>query len=169
MKTNILTGYFDCKKYNAKKPRDQWTLVGNDETITFSTTFPADAVPADLAEFAKWYTGKQGDARAVVKFKISASCRWYDANAQRMERPDNSVIDGKRYECAFTFRALYGDPNKKEAAGFWANDVLLREVEDNPFAEFAPAEPADVNDDPSYQIHTPEAVFAEPVQRNLPF
>ena len=81
----------------------------------------------------------------AVQFKVSRNCKWYDgATYKPMSKPLDeahtySVLEGKKYEVVIDYTALHGDVSKLEAHGFWANAILLKECDINPFAEEAAA------------------------------
>ena len=144
MKTSKLQGYFDVRKY-ASIEHSKRVLCGENETIMFNTTFTPNELPAELKEFAREYTNKNGEARVAVQFKVSRGCKWYDGNTYKpMSKPLDeahtySVLEGKKYEVVFDYTILRGDRAKREAYGYWANAILLKECDTNPFAEEAAA------------------------------
>ena len=144
MKTTKLQGYFDVRKYAKNVERTKRALCG-DETIAFATTFAPNEVPEALKEFAREYTNKNGEQRVAVQFKVSRNCKWYDGNTYKpMSKPLDeahtySALEGKKYEVVIDYTALHGDVSKLEAHGYWANAILLKECDTNPFAEEAAA------------------------------
>lgn len=145
MKTSKLQGYFDVRKYAKNVERTKRALCGENETITFGVSFAPNELPAELKEFAREYTNKNNEARVAVQFKVSRNCKWYDGNTYKpMSKPLDeahtySVLEGKKYEVVIDYTALHGDVSKLEAHGFWANAILLKECDTNPFAEEAAA------------------------------
>lgn len=139
--TNKMTGYFDVRVYNERTPRENWKIKGNEDQIAFGVSFDAnDPQAAPFAEFAKPYTDRNGNPRVRVAFKIGAKCRWYDGNAQPMERPDNADLDGKPFDACIQYNTLHADPkNPKAARGYWVNQIQVQEVAQNPFSAMAGA------------------------------
>lgn len=136
--TEKLTGWFDVREFRENTPREQQRMKGDDQNITFTTTF--EQCPQALAEFAKTYTDANGVTRYRVGFKISPKCRWFDGNAQPVARPTNAELDGVRYEVRVQYNTLRpANPNDPKAArGYWANCIQFQMVNDNPFEIFAP-------------------------------
>lgn len=138
-----LQGYFDVRDFNAKKPREQWAIKGNDTTISFGVKY--ETLPDEFKQYAKPYTDRNGNQRYIVRFKIGANCKWFDKTGTVTPRPDNTYLDGKPFEVTIQYATLNGDPTKKEASGYWCNAIMFREVNTNPFDgiafEAAPAAP----------------------------
>lgn len=136
--TEKLSGWFDVREFRENTPREQQRMKGDDQNITFTTTF--EQCPQALAEFAKPYTDANGVNRYRVSFKISPKCRWFDGNAQPVERPTNAELDGVRYEVRVQYNTVRpSNPNDQKAArGYWANGIQYKRVNDNPFEAFAP-------------------------------
>lgn len=169
MKTSKLQGYFDVRKYAKNVERAKRALCGENETIAFATTFAPNEVPEALKEFAREYTNKNGEQRVAVQFKVSRNCKWYDGNTYKpMSKPLDeahtySVLEGKKYEVVIDYTALHGDVSKLEAHGYWANAILLKECDTNPFAEEAAAAGvplADATDAPATDAPATDAVEA---------
>jgi hypothetical protein len=145
MKTSKLQGYFDVRRYAKNVEHSQRVLCSGNGTITFNTTFSPNELPSELKEFAREYTNKNNEPRVAVQFKVSRNCKWYDGNTYKpMSKPLDeahtySVLEGKKYEVVIDYTALHGDVTKLEAHGFWANAILLKECDTNPFAEEAAA------------------------------
>lgn len=155
MRLDHVKGYFDVREYNAKKQRQERTIKGNDATITFDVLFNGEQLPEQVAKHAKSYE-KDGKTRFIVKIKVSKTCKWFEqinGHVTAVARPDNTDLDGKRFECCVDFRELNGDPNKQEACGYWANGILFKEDESDMFA--------DLNTEP-----TPEQEVAETAEDN---
>lgn len=131
-----ITGWFDVKVYNDRQPRENWKLKADTDNIAFTATF--DAASLQAAQFAahgKPYTDNGGNNRVRVTFKIGGRCRWYDENAQPVERPSNAELDGKRYEVSIEYNELAGDlTNPKAPRGYWVNAIQFREADTNPFS-----------------------------------
>ena len=132
---NNIYGWFDVRVYNDRQPRENWKLRSYTDNIAFTATF--DAASPEAAQFAahgKPYTDNSGNNRVRVTFKISSRCRWFDENAQQVDKPANAELDAKRYEVSIQYNELAGDPdNPKSPRGYWANAIQFREAETNPF------------------------------------
>lgn len=184
MQTGKQIAIFDCKQYNAKLPKEQWRVLGDDENVQCTITYALSdlpymfkqALPPDIFkpgsqnslqvdEFVRLYSSKtekedaarQGRAitndRAAVRFKVGANCAWFDKYGRKTERPHNTELDGKRYEVNIDFARKAKQPgNSLAPSGYWANAIMYRKVEDNPFAgqEF---EKDETPDDPQYIQH----------------
>lgn len=136
MKANNLKGWFDVRQYNEKKPREQWKIKGDDETIGFGFTTED---PGDFAEFARQYTNKDGKTAYRVNFKIGGRCQWFAANGERIDRPTNSELEADRWLVNLDYTALHGKEGTKEARGYWVNAIQAVKVQRY---EFAPMEVA---------------------------
>lgn len=124
-------GYFDVKEYSSK-PREQRAIKGNDQVIRFGVRF--NQLPEQFRDYANAFTDKNGNQAYYVEFKIGANCKWFDAAATPTLRPDNTYLDGKQFEVSIQYVQLNGDPALKQARGYWANAIMYKEVETNPFA-----------------------------------
>lgn len=205
MQTDKLIAVFDCKQYNAKLPKEQWRVLSNDETVQLTITYSINQLPDDFKqegqpdEFLRLYTSKAEKEsaakenraavsdRAAVRFKVGANCKWFDKYGKATKRPDNTELDGKRYEVVVDFARKPRDlSNKLAPCGYWANAIMFREVEDSPFAgkEFekddTDAEPEPTQEpapapQPSYPEPTPaqreivRAMVGADDEENLPF
>lgn len=154
MRLDFIKGYFDVREYNAKKPRAERTIKGNDTTITFDVLYAAEELPECVAKHARAYE-KNGEQRYCVKFKVSSGTKFFEkknGNVVAIDRPDNTELDGKRFECCIDFRELNGDPTKMEACGYWVNGLLIKEDTGTMFDDLNENEAADVvienNDEP---------------------
>lgn len=134
-KIEKITGWFDVKIYNERVSRENWKLKGEDDQIAFKTTFEAGS-PEDMqfAVYGKPYTDGNGNKRVRVTFKIGNRCRWYDEQAQPVQKPANAELDGKKFEASIQYNELAGDPNNpKKPRGYWVNAIQFREADTNPF------------------------------------
>lgn len=153
MQTEKQTAIFDCKQYNAKLPKEQWRVLSNDETVQLTITYPVEALPEDFKqngqpdEFVRLYSSKTEkenaqhesraavNDRAAVRFKVGANCKWFDKYGKATQRPDNTELDGKRYEVVVDFaRKARNISDKLAPCGYWANAIMFREIEESPFA-----------------------------------
>ncbi len=137
MRIDNLSGYFDVREYNAKKPAQERAFKSQDATITFGVAFDNDHLPKELSNHAKNVQRKDGNGSyMLVKFKIGAKAKWFakiGGKVTEMARPALEDLDGKRYEACIDYRELNGDPAKQEACGYWANGLLIKEAESNMF------------------------------------
>lgn len=138
MLTSKLSGYFDCRVFKANTPKENQKMKGEDESISFSTTFDAASLPEMLSKYAKPYEDKNHNQRFRVTFKIGGKVRWYNAHAQQVEKPSNAELDGTRYNVMIDFATLNGNPDNKEACGYWANAIQYEVDQQNPFSSWMP-------------------------------
>jgi hypothetical protein len=166
--SDTLTGWFDVKVYNERIARENWKLKGEDDQIAFTVTFAAgDTAAVPFAAHGKPYTDNGGNNRVRVTFKIGGRCRWYDENAQPVEKPTNAELDGKRYEVSIQYNELAVDPAKQKAPrGYWVNAIQFPEAETNPFAAMgtatvgfaAPTQPVSAEMPPVFDTPDSEAL-----------
>lgn len=154
MLTPKFGGIFDCRKYDqsGKLAHDQRQLLADTDNIAFSAIVPADAVPdvfmvnGQLDEFARLKASKREREAAaaegreprldavVVKFKIGANARWFDATAQPMQRPTNAELEANRYNVQIDFTRKEKDPSTPlKPSGYWVNNIMISKIESNPF------------------------------------
>ena len=134
-KIEKITGWFDVKIYNERVSRENWKIKGEDDQIAFTATFEDCSPEAQqFAAHGKPYTDGNGNQRVRVTFKIGSRCRWYDGQAQPVQKPSNAELDGKRYEVSIQYNELAADPaNPKKPRGYWVNAIQFREADANPF------------------------------------
>lgn len=130
-KTNKVEGYFDCRIYNATKPREQWLLKGDNDTISFIVSKTDDL--AFAGENIKTYTDKNGNTRQIVRIKISCNCRFYDEHKNQVPRPTIKALDGKRFECYINGTDLGLNNGQMKANGLWASAVMFKELQFDDF------------------------------------
>lgn len=134
-KITNLEGYFDVRIFNAKLPREQWAIKGKNDIISFVAR---DVQLPEGNEFSKVITRPDGTTYNLVKFKIGKNCRWFDKNAKAIATPAPEELEGKRWLAHLYFSVLPKDENQPtKACGLWCDAIMVREVENNPFAEFA--------------------------------
>lgn len=153
-RTDLVTGYFDVKIYNATKPREQWLTKQNGDSITFVVSL-GEKTPEWTNGNIKSYTDKKGNPRQIAKVKIGASCIFYNENKERINRPDNNDLDGKRFE-AFIVGTDLGQNADNKASGLWANAIMLREVQVEQFGDCS----FDDNATYTHTQYTPQAAAA---------
>ena len=129
--TNVLQGYFDVKKWSPTGDRKSWETKNDTDSISF--TVITEKRIKDCEEFAKEYVNRHDETRFATTFKIGKNAKWYCADNEQCERPRNVDLDGVEFKVRFAFVTLHGDPSKKEANGYWCNDVQFEKVETNPF------------------------------------
>lgn len=132
-RTDLVTGYFDVKIYNATKPREQWLTKQNGDSITFVVSL-GERMPEWANGNIKSYKDKSGNDRQIAKIKIGGSCVFYNESKERINRPDNNYLDGKRFE-AFIVGTDLGKNDANKASGLWANAIMLREVQVEQFGD----------------------------------
>lgn len=137
--TKKMTGWFDVKVYSANTPRENWRMRAEGENISFGVTFDAaDPEAQAFKAFGKEYTDNAGNKRIRVAFKIGSKCRWFDEQAQQVEKPSNAELDAVRYECTVQYAEVIPDPkNDKSPRGYWARAIQFAKVSDNPFQPIA--------------------------------
>lgn len=155
MLTPKISGIFDCRKYDqsGKLSHDQRPMLADNENVTFSALLPVDQVPeafkvnGQLDEFAKPKASKhEREAAAAenrqpvcdvvsVKFKISPTTRWFDKFAKACDRPTNEELEKNRYFVQIDFVRKEKDAtNPLKPSGYWANNIMICPIENNPFA-----------------------------------
>lgn len=172
MMTEKISGFFDCRVYDKRLERAARKLKADTENVTFTATFDAAMLPKEFAgdEFAKAYTSKDGTPRVAVSFKIGANCRWYDKAGQPCARPQNSELDGERYDVQIEYTKKAKNPaDDKAPCGFWANAIMYRKTAANPFAEPFDESTAEAEAIPTQVENTPQAEQAENPSNDLPF
>lgn len=179
MLTEKMSGIFDCRKYDqsGKLAHDQRPLLADTDNIALSVIVPIGQVPdcfkingeidPMLAIRASKRERQAAEAEgrepiadvAAAKFKIGQNCKWFDKHAKAMDRPTNAELEAGRYQVQVDFTRKEKDPaNPLKPSGYWANAIMLRLIEQNPFdgqafeaaaepEEDAPAEQAEYNDD----------------------
>lgn len=165
MITEKLKGYFDVKVYNAKTARESWKTKGDDETISFNSTFAT--CPIAFQKYAKTYTNKDGETRFAVQFKIGVKARWFDEFAKATTKPTNADLDKVKFEVQMEYNQLDGDAAQKEASGYWVNAIQFKKVVENPFSSWETADAA-----PQYVAQptaAPQPTEAAPGAGDLPF
>lgn len=138
MITEKLSGFFDCRTYDKKTERQARKLKADSENVTFTATFAADELPEAFKndDFAKAYTTNDGAARFAITFKVGHNCRWFDKYGHACARPTNADLDGARYEVQIDYTRKAKTPGDDLApSGYWANAIMYRAAEANPFAQ----------------------------------
>lgn len=155
MRMDDLSGYFDVRKYDAKKAPNDRALKSADSMVTFGVAFDPEHLPKELSNRAKAVQRKKdGTTYMLVKFKIGNGCKWFekqDGRVKEIERPSNEELDGKRYDVCVDYRELNGDPKKLEACGYWVNAILIAEAESNYFADLNEQETEQENEMPVFE------------------
>lgn len=134
--TEKMTGFFGVRKYKDNTPMENRKIKAEDEAIEFNVVYSSE--PEKFARFAKNYKNKYGDDRWRVTFKIGANARWFDGAAQPIDKPNNAVLDGKRYDVRIQgVEIVPDDMSGKAARGYWVNAIQVAERVDNPFTAFS--------------------------------
>ena len=163
-----MSGIFDCRKYDStgKKQHDQREMMADTDNITFSALFMTDQVPECFKvngetdpllrpkttrkeREAALCEGREAVADAVAaKFKIGASCKWFDKFGKPCDRPTNVELEANRWNVQIDFTRKEKDESKPlKPSGYWVNAIMVAKVENNPF-EGQAFETAPENDDP---------------------
>lgn len=141
--TQTLTGWFDVRVYNERIARENRQIKGDNDNISFSTTFPVgDSAAVSFATYGKPYADNNGNQRLRVNFKIGRKCRWFDENANPVAKPSNIDLDGKQFEVVIQYNEVAGNPsNPLSPKGYWVDAIQFREAQINPFAAMVGAAP----------------------------
>lgn len=153
MQTSKVVAVFDCRKYNAKLPKEQWQVVADTDNVTCTVTYPLADLPDEFKseqgapdEFCRLYASKterenavhdgrepQND-RVAVRFKVGQNCRWFDAHGKQTTRPANTELDGTRYNVIIDYARKQKKASDPLApSGYWANAIMFERVDENPF------------------------------------
>lgn len=157
MQTTKIRVFFDVRRYNEKLTREQRQLLADNENITASASWSMNELPpmffndgkADvfvraIANKAERDLAKTENRQPIanayaVKFKIGANCRWFNDQAQPMQRPTNAELEEGKWNAVIDFARRDADPNNpKKACGYWVNAIMLERVNENPFSAFQP-------------------------------
>lgn len=166
MRLDNVSGYFDCREFDARKAYEDRTLKADTQQIAFNMTFAPDALPESVAEFAKEFEHKDGTRAFAVRMKVGAKCKFFrkeNGAVRQVNRPTNEELDGDRWEVCLDFNALHGDANKKEASGYWANGIFLVCTQSEMFADLN-----EYGAETSAE-HLPNAVAGEMADEDLEF
>ena len=127
-----MTGFFGVRIYKDNTPMENRKIKAEDEAIEFNVVYASE--PEKFARFAKNYKNKDGEDRWRVTFKIGTNARWFDEAARPIDKPNNAVLDGKRYDVRIQGVELVPDDmSGKSARGYWVNAIQFREADTNPF------------------------------------
>ena len=138
MRLDNVSGYFDCREFDARKAYADRTLKADTQQISFNMTFAPDQLPEVVAEFAKEFERKDGTRGFAVRMKVGAKCKFFrkeNGAVRQVVRPTNEELDGERWNVCLDFNALHGDSTKKEASGYWLNGILLQGTQSDMFAD----------------------------------
>ena len=138
MRLDNVSGYFDCREFDARKAYADRQMKADTQQIAFNMTFAPDKLPEVVAEFAKESEYKDGTRYFKVRMKIGRKCEFLrkeNGFVRRIKRPTNEELDGKRWNVCLDFNALHGDSAKKEASGYWLNGILLQGTQSDMFAD----------------------------------
>ena len=166
MRLDNVSGYFDCREFDARKAYADRTMKADTQQISFNMTFAPDKLPEVVSEFAKESEYKDGTRYFKVRMKIGRKCEFlrkeYGA-VRRIKRPTNEELDGKRWNVCLDFNVLHGDSEKKEARGYWLNGILLQGTQSDLVA--------DLNEDGAETNagHLPNEVAGDMADEDLEF
>ncbi len=125
-----VTGFFDCRQYKANTPRSSRVMIENGGRITFSVALTDEELEQhpELKDFA----GKsEKSGLNFVGFKIfPKNCKLFTASAQQVEFPDNSLLDGGKFEANLIYNVKYGTGT--ELNGCYVNAMQIIRRADNP-------------------------------------
>lgn len=144
---------FNVRKYKENVEFKNQQLLAEGENFSLNIVYAINEVPADIASSAfvkKSFSKKALEEKsntpdgAIVKIKFGKFCNWYNKFGKQIDKPANEELDAKRYDVKVYFIERPADPNNSKAPrGFWATDIMIREVPANMFAgnafEQAPA------------------------------
>lgn len=169
MLTQKMGGIFDCRAYDqsGKLTHDQRKMLADTDNVTFSAFIPIDQVPdmfkpgGQLDEYAKPKSSKKEREAAkaenreavldvvAVKFKIGANAKWFDKFAKPCARPTNAELEANRYDVQIDFTRKAKDPsNPLKPSGYWVNNIMISQIESNPFSGQAFEKGGDDDTDP---------------------
>lgn len=189
MKTDVISGLFDVRKYEKKVERKDRKLLAENDNISFSASFPINELP-DMFKmdgapdvFVKLYASRDEvraaetekreavNDRASVKFKIGSGAKWFDKYGKVISKPSNEELDGSRFEVRIDFKRRAKNPDDDKApSGYWVNAIMFRKVEANPFAGEAFEEQPDDDPEPSAaETSQAPAAAQEGGEGKLPF
>ncbi len=120
-------GFFNCKKWKQGAEVKDMPLLQDDETIKFVFIVDKKIEGAEPSAV-------NNEGKFVYKLKIGKFCRWFNDKGEPIDKPANSVLDGKRAKvialCSYTPK----DPkNPLKASGYWVNNICFRIIAENPF------------------------------------
>ena len=166
MRLDNVSGYFDCREFDARKAYADRTMKADSQQIAFNMTFAPDQLPENVSEFAKEFERKDGTRAFAVRMKVGAKCKFFrkeNGAVRQVGRPTNEELDGERWNVCLDFNALHGDSTKKEASGYWLNGILLQGTQSDMFA--------DLNDNATDALieHLPNEVAGDMVDGDLDF
>ena len=121
------SGFFNARKWKQGAEVKDMSLLQDDEAITF--VFIVDEKIEGAEPSAVNNAGK-----FVYKLKIGKFCRWFNETGAQVDKPSNSILDGKRAEVIAHCSYVEKDPkNPLKASGYWVNNLCFRLVDANPF------------------------------------
>ena len=121
------SGFFNTRKWKQGAEVKDMPLLQDDETIKF--VFIVDEKIEGAEPSAVNNAGK-----FVYKLKIGKFCRWFNERGEQVDKPSNSILDGKRAEVIAHCSYVEKDPkNPLKASGYWVNNLCFRLVDANPF------------------------------------
>ena len=116
MRLDNVSGYFDCREFDARKAYADRQMKADSQQISFNMTFSPDALPEEVAEFAKEFERKDGTRAFAVRMKVGAKCKFFrkeNGAVRQVNRPTNEDFGGGRWNVFLDFNALHGYSAKK--------------------------------------------------------
>ena len=92
MRLDNVSGYFDCREFDARKAYADRTMKADTQQIAFNMTFSPDQLPEVVAEFAKEFERKDGGKAFAVRMKVGAKCKFFrkeNGAVRQVNRPTN--------------------------------------------------------------------------------
>ena len=161
-----VNGYLDGREFDARKAYADRTLKADSQQIAFNMTFSPDALPEEVAEFAKEFERKEGTRGLAVRMKVGGKCKFFrkvNGAVRQIARTTNEELYSERWNVCLDFNALHGDSTKKEASGYWLNGILLQGTHSDMFADLN-EEGVETNAE-----HLPSEVAGEMADEDLDF
>lgn len=155
MLTDKIQVAFDCRKFNAKLAREQRELIAETDNISVSALFRVDELPElyktnGVQDFCRPCCSRaeknmaEAEKREAVpdmvsvRWKIGKTCKWYNEYGLPCDKVLNEELDKGRWMAMISFSVKPKDPaNPLKPCGLWVNAIMMKRVNENPFADFA--------------------------------
>ena len=152
--SEFVTGSFDCRQYKKDTPRNLRPMVEQGGRINLTITLTEEELPGDCKEFARKSSKNE---KYYLTFKVfPKNCRMYTASAKQIAFPENSVLDGGRFEIRVDYSVKHGTGT--ELNGLYANSIQIIKRADVPF------DAVDVADDDVFATHDDTLAMPEKIQ-----
>ena len=92
MRLDNVSGYFDCREFDARKAYADRQMKADTQQIAFNMTFAPDQLPEAVAEFAKEFERKDGTRGFAVRMKVGTKCKFFrkeNGAVRQVNRPTN--------------------------------------------------------------------------------